>query len=148
MPVNGSVVGHIINGTYVAKDSSKRKKLSARSTHLLKYGNVAFAHQAGSELYSTLSKTFHPDDAKVIYALALIRTAFGDVKDYQVEDKHEKSWVKILYPDVHLSKSSISKLLEIIQLPVHHYDLQDEELNQRKEPIQVLHIQRHYGSSF
>ena len=119
LPISGKVIGHIIDCVYVEKDSTK-KKLSQRDPHLLKYGNIAFADSVGKNLYTSLLEFFHPDDAKSIYTLALLRTAFEDVKDYQVEDKYDKSWASILYPNVSLSKSTISNLLENIGMS---YDL-------------------------
>lgn len=112
LPVNGSVIGHIIDGVYVPKESGRKERLSQREAHLLKYGNVAFADSVGRDLYDSLAKVFHPDDARNIYVLALLRTAFGDIKDYQVEDKYGKSWAKVMFPNAAVSKSSVSKLLE------------------------------------
>lgn len=116
LPVNGHVIGHIIDGKYVPKEERQRTRLSQRSAHILKYGNIAFAHQVGSDLLTSLAKVFDLKDAETIYVLSLIRTAFGDVKDYQVEDKYQKSWARILCPNIALSKSSISRLLEEIGL--------------------------------
>lgn len=113
LPVNGSVIGHIIDGRYVSKDKT-RKRLSLRSEHLLKYGNIAFADNVGRELYTSLNDIFEQSDANKMYVIALIRTGFGDVKDYQVSDKYNKSWAKILYPNLPLSKNVIGKLLENI----------------------------------
>ncbi len=130
LPVNGSVIGHIINGVYVPKEDDQKKKLSQREAHLLKYGNVAFADKVGRDLYASLLKIFHPDDAKNVYTLALLRTAFGDIKDYQVEDKYSKSWVKILFPNASVSRSSISNLLEDLGKS---YDLIVTYMKQRLE---------------
>ncbi|MBO6286484.1 MAG: hypothetical protein J6O18_09285, partial [Bacilli bacterium] len=94
--MNGSVIGHIIDGVFVQKENGQKKRLSQREAHLLKYGNVAFADSVGRDLYDSLANTFHPDDARNIYVLALLRTAFGDIKDYQVEDKYGKSWAKVM----------------------------------------------------
>lgn len=91
IPVNGPVVGHIIDGKYVEKQSSEKKRISTREIHLLRYGSVAFAHSVGGDLYASLKQAFNPKDAENIYGLALLRAAFGDIKDYQIQDRYEKS---------------------------------------------------------
>lgn len=112
LPVNGSVIGHIIDGKYVEKEKGEKKRIDTRSIHLLRFGNVSFADKVGRPLLDSLCELFHRDDAINIYNLALLRASFGDVKDYQIEDKHEKSWASILFPTASVGKNSISSLLE------------------------------------
>ena len=50
---------------------------------------VAFAHSVGGGLYASLKQTFNPKDAENLYGLALLRAAFGDIKDYQMQDRYE-----------------------------------------------------------
>lgn len=111
IPVNGHVIGHIIDGKYVEKEKSEKSKINTRSIHLLRFGNVSFVDKVGHSLFDSLCELFHKDDAINIYTLALLRASFGDVKDYQIEDKYEKSWASILFPTASMSKNSISKLL-------------------------------------
>ena len=112
LPVNGSVIGHIIDGKYVGKDPGGKKRMDSRSVHLLRYGSVAFAYSISHDLYDDLKESFNGTDAKDIYNLALIRAAYGDVKDYQIQDKYEKSWASILLPDAAVSKNSVSAMLQ------------------------------------
>ncbi len=111
LPQNGKVIGHIIDGAYVAK-KDKVAKLSERPVTLSRYGSVAFADKMGSGLIASLDKIYDPNDALNIYNLALLRASFGDIKDYQVEEKYHKSYASILYPGRAVSKNSISSLLE------------------------------------
>lgn len=111
IPVNGPVVGHIIDGKYVEKQSSEKKRISTREIHLLRYGAVAFAHSVGGDLYASLKQAFNPKDAENIYGLALLRAAFGDIKDYQIQDRYEKSWACRILPGCAVSRNSVTKLL-------------------------------------
>lgn len=113
IPQNGKVIGHIIDEKYVEKESSN-KKLTNRTISLLRYGNVAFADKMGKNLIESLDKVYDSNDALNIYNLALMRTAFTDIKDYQIEEKYHKSFASVLYPNRDVSKNSISKLLELI----------------------------------
>jgi len=111
IPINGSVIGHIIDGKYVEKQEPGKKRISTREIHLLRYGSVAFADSVGESLYDSLKKNFHPKDAENIYCLALLRAAFGDIKDYQIQDRYEKSWACRILPGCAVSRNSVSKLL-------------------------------------
>lgn len=110
IPINGHVVGHIIDGKYVKKEKEV-KRVSARDILVLKYGNVAFADSVANSLLTDLKNVYNPKDANIIYTLALLRSSFGDIKDYQLQDKYNKSWASILYPNIPLSKNYISKFL-------------------------------------
>jgi len=110
LPVNGKVIGHIIDGQYVPKEESE-ERLSQRSFHVLKYGSAAFADKMGNELYRQLKEVFHKDDALDIYCLTLIRTSFPETKDYQARDRYDKSWISYLYPGARLSKNDVCELL-------------------------------------
>ena len=63
VPVNGPVVGHIVDGIYVEKKTGDKKRISTREIHLLRYGSVAFAHSVGKDLLDSLKKTFNEKDA-------------------------------------------------------------------------------------
>ena len=78
---------------------------------MLRYGNICLFDNVGHSLYQTLNKVYDAKDAKNIYTVALLRTAFPNIKDYQIKDKYEKSWASILYPNAAVSKNSISSLL-------------------------------------
>lgn len=113
LPVNGKVIGHIIDGVYVAKTNSKAK-LAERAITVTRYGSVAFANKMGKDLIASLNQVYDPNDALNIYNLALMRASFGDVKDYQIEEKYEKSYASLLYPKRAVSKNSISKLIGLL----------------------------------
>ncbi len=130
VPVNGPVVGHIVGGSYVEKPEGGKRRVAAREPHLLKYGAVAFAHSAGSDLLGSLRGTFEGGDAESIYAIALLRAAFGDVKDYQLQDKRDKSWASQIAPNAALSKNSVSSLLSGIGKS---YDLVSSFMRKRVE---------------
>lgn len=78
---------------------------------MLRYGNICLFDNVGHSLYQTLNKVYYAKDAKNIYTVALLRTAFPNIKDYQIKDTYEKSWASSLYPNAAVSKNSISSLL-------------------------------------
>ena len=50
---------------------------------------VTFVHSVGWDLYASLKQRFNPQDEENLYGLALLRAAFGDIKDYQMQDRYE-----------------------------------------------------------
>ena len=109
-PVNGKVIGHIIDGKYV-KNSETQKKISLRDITYKYYGKAAFANSVGTSLLDSLKKIYEENDARKIYCIALLRSIFDDIKDYQIEDRYKKSFVSQFFPNVSLSKNTISNLI-------------------------------------
>lgn len=115
IPKNGKVIGHIIDEKYVEKSATaKRTRLSKRCVSVIRYANIAFAHDMGKDLIEQLEKVYDAHDAENMYCLALMRAAFGDIKDYQVSRKFSGSYASILFPGAAVSKNSISSLLSLI----------------------------------
>ena len=110
MPVNGKVIGHIIDGKYVKKDKLP-KKISLRDITYKYYGKAAFADGAGKDLLGSLEAVYDENDSKKIYCVALLRSVFDGVKDYQIEDRYQKSFVSQFYPGVSLSRNVICNLI-------------------------------------
>lgn len=113
LPQNGKVIGHIIDEVYVPKNEEP-KKLSERSVSIIRYGSVAFADKMGKGILNSLNKVYDSNDALNIYNIALMRASFGDIKDYQIEERYHKSYASILYPKRAVSKNSISNLLKLL----------------------------------
>lgn len=110
MPVNGKVIGHIIDGKYVSKDRLP-KRLSLRDITYKYYGKTAFADGVGKDLLGSLEAVYDESDSKKIYCIALLRSVFGGVKDYQIEDRYQKSFVSQFYPGVSLSRNVVCNLI-------------------------------------
>ena len=112
LPVNGSTIGHIIDGAYVPLGKGEAHgRLSTSEPSMLKYGNVAFAHAVGQSLLPELGRVFDAKDAEQIYTIALVRAAFPDLKDYRIQEEYDKSWASQLFPRAAVSKSSVSSLM-------------------------------------
>lgn len=108
LPVNGPVVGHIIDEKYVdKKEDDKRKRISQKPITSKFYGRTFFTDLVSRNLLTDLKKTYHDDDAEKIYAYALMRACDNDLKDYQIDDFYEKNYISELYPNVPVSKNTI-----------------------------------------
>ena len=66
----------------------KEEDIHMRNTSA-KIRAVTFVHSVGGDLYASLKQRFNPQDEENLYGLALLRAAFGDIKDYQMQDRYE-----------------------------------------------------------
>ena len=89
----------------------KHKKDFFTRYHLYILWENRFANSVGTSLLDSLKKIYEENDAKKIYCIALLRPIFNDIKDYQLEDRYKKSFVSRFFPNVSLSKNTISNLL-------------------------------------
>lgn len=115
-PVNGKTVGHIIDEKYVplSERKARPKRLTQRDITYKYYGKVAFADSVGKDLLQDLMGQYDEKDARKIYCCALLRASYGDIKDYQLGGRYEKSFCSELYPNVPLSRNTVSGLVSLI----------------------------------
>ena len=107
VPINGSVVGHIIDGRYVPKDRML-------AITLKDYGDYAFAKSCSSDLEKQLNSIYGNIDGKRIYAMALLRCLNPELKDYKMLEAYQSSWLSEEYKDIPMGKDSVSKYLKAL----------------------------------
>lgn len=106
IPINGKVVGHIIGGVYVEKESE------GLSVTLKNYGDYAFANLVGRSVLDELKVVYDEKTAKRIYAMALLRAVNPKLTDYQIADEYEESFLSIDMPGLKLGRTAVSTLIE------------------------------------
>lgn len=107
IPVDLGTVGEIINGKYIEQVIEKTKK----SVDIKDYGEVALCDKFGKNLMEDLSCVWDINMAKRIYVLALLRAAYGDVKNRDLQLHYHTSFASEYYPGVHLSEQAVSAFL-------------------------------------
>ena len=110
VPVELGTIGEIVNGKYVEKRSEPRQ----RSVDVKDYGEIKLCTDCSGNMLSELAKVWNLTDAKRLYVLAILRAAYGDVKNRDIQMHYETSFLSELIPGVHLSENTISKFLEDI----------------------------------
>ena len=109
IPIDTGAVGEIVDGRYVAGTPSavrKRKRIDIKD-----YGEVTLCNKLGKDLFDELRKVWDLDDAKRLYTIALLRAAYGDVKNRDLQMHYETSFASEMYPGVHLSEKAVSAFL-------------------------------------
>jgi len=111
LPVNGPTIGHIINGVYVPMEMDDKKDVSMSRISLKDWGNVKLCDDLFKDIQDELQQVYSKADTMKIYCIALLRVCNPGIKDYELQEAYETSFLSELYPDVPLSKNTVSKFL-------------------------------------
>lgn len=108
VPVDLGTVGEIINGTFVEQQikSDSKKRVDIKD-----YGEVTLCDKFGKDLIQQLAHVWPIEDAKRAYVIALLRAAYGDVKNRDLQMHYLTSYASEYYPGVHLSEHAVSAFL-------------------------------------
>ncbi len=110
VPVEQGTIGEIVNGKYV----EKRKEPRAKEIDMKDYGEVALCDKCADGLLQELARVWSLDDAKRLYTIALLRAAYGDVRDRDLEMRYRTSFLSEMIPGVALSENSVTRFLSEI----------------------------------
>ena len=109
MPVTGPTIGHIRNGVYIAiEDEPIPVRKSARTAELKDWAGVVLADRVFHDILDDLKKLYAESDAEKIYCIALLRVCNPGIKDYELKEMYESSFLSELFPNVALSKNTVS----------------------------------------
>ena len=111
LPVNGPTIGHIVNGTYIPNDSSLPEALAAAPVDLKDWANIALCDREFRSILSELYAVYDKADALKIYCIAILRVCNPGIKNYELKEAYDTSFLSELYPGVALSRNSVSTLL-------------------------------------
>ena len=112
-PVNGPIIGYIINMEYVPKNPDEDVIPISKCPVDLKYwANVILCNNVASSLLDELCVVYNKNDALKIYISAILRVSFPDIKDCGLKDKYEESFLSEIFKDVDLSRNTISDFWE------------------------------------
>ena len=107
LPVNGQIIGHIINNEYVPLVTMPNLPVSQSPIELKGWGAVTLANSVAFSLLDELCTVYARCDALKIYCAALLRVCDPGIKDCELKDAYDESFLSELYPDVALSKNTI-----------------------------------------
>lgn len=108
VPVDLGTVGEIVNSRFVEQQVKSGTK---GRVDIKDYGEVTLCDKHGNNLIEQLTRVWSIDDAKRIYVIALLRAAYGDVKNRDLQLHYQTSFASECYPGVHLSEQAVSAFL-------------------------------------
>ena len=124
VPKNGPVIGHIdveakkfIPVCPGAKKSSDKnleiKRLSRiENVDIKDWANIVLADRLFKPILEELKKFYEVHDAIQIYVISILRVCNKGVKDYELQEEYLTSYLSELYPNVSLSKNTVSIFLK------------------------------------
>ena len=114
VPVNGPTIGHIVNGVYVPNDTNTNSNVSSGAVDLKDWADIELCDCLLCTIRKELEEVYSPDDALKLYCIALLRVCNPHISDNELEQVYETSFLSEKYPDVALSKNTVSSLLQDI----------------------------------
>ena len=110
LPVDLGTIGEIINGEYVEIRKEPRRK----SVDVKDYGEVKLASFCAEDLLQQLARVWNIADAKKLYCIAVLRAAYGDIRNRDLKMHYDTSYLSEMVPAVALSENTVSAFLNEI----------------------------------
>lgn len=107
IPIDGPVIGHIIDGVYVKDVGLPKMKVS--ECDYRRWADVQLCCNISKDVLSDLRTIYEGKEALRTYVIAVLRSLEPDIKDYELSSEYEDTWLPFIYPDVGLSKNTVTK---------------------------------------
>ena len=114
VPVDLGTIGEIKDGKYIEIRKEPRRTKAGRAVDVKDYGEVALCNLVGKEIIEELKEVYDLPDATRIYVIALLRAAYHDIKNRDIQLAYDTSFASEMYPKVALSENTISTFLETV----------------------------------
>lgn len=111
LPINGPTIGHIIDGSYVPIDITSPANVSKSPVDLKDWANIILCDRLFSDIKEELFAIYSRADAMKIYCISILRVCDPGIKNYELKEAYETSFLSELYSDVALSKNTVSTFL-------------------------------------
>ena len=110
-PINGPTIGHIIDGMFVPVQVDVPTDVSVAPIDLKDWASVVLCDRLFCSIMEELLAVYSRSDAERIYCIAVLRVCDKGIKDYELKEAYDTSFLSELYPNVSLSKNTVSKFL-------------------------------------
>ena len=111
LPVNGPTIGHIVDGAYVPVEKSAPQDVSLSPIDLKDWASVVLCDRLFKSIQDELFAVYSQSDAMKIYCISLLRVCDKGIRNFELKEAYETSFLSERYPDVSLSKNTVSTFL-------------------------------------
>lgn len=111
VPINGPTIGHIINNEYVPIDNEAPVPVSQAPVDIKDWADIILCDELFKDVQDELLKVYDTKDAMKIYNIAILRVCQHGIKDSELKEAYETSFLSELYPNVALSRNTVSTFL-------------------------------------
>ncbi len=109
IPVNGPTIGHIENHVYVPC-----KRLEKDSPDLKDWANVVYCDSLFSDIIGGLDAQYDHRTSLQIYCISILRVCYPGIRDCELKEQYDTSFLSELYPDTALSRNTVSELFGLL----------------------------------
>lgn len=109
VPVTGPTIGHIVGGAFV-----RSKELAGDSPDLKDWANVAYCDSLFRDVIGDLDAHYDHGVSLQIYCVAVLRVCYPGVKDCELKERYDSSFLSEAYPGVALSRNTVSGLFALL----------------------------------
>ena len=109
-PVNGGVIGHIIDHRFVPI----RDSMGSDGPEELQYAPVALFNSVTKDVLEDLISIADADDAYLMMAIAALRFAHPGISDKRLSTDYRRTFACIYYPNMPISANTVSAFQERI----------------------------------
>lgn len=110
IPVDLGTIGEIVNGKYVELRKEPRKK----TVDVKDYGEVKLCDVCAGDLLQDLAHVWDITDAKKLFVIAVLRAAYGDIRNRDLKLQYDTSFLSEMVPGVALSENSVCDFLSSV----------------------------------
>ena len=111
VPVNGPTIGHIEGGRFVPIAAGGAPDVSYSTVAMKDWGGYQLAERVFSDMLTELESVYSTDDSRKLYCISVLRACQPGVKDRELKEAYENSFLSELHPGVALSRNTVSKFL-------------------------------------
>ena len=111
VPVNGPTVGHIVGGAYVPLAQDAIHDVSYSEVSMKDWAGYQLAEKVFSDMLAELEAVYSPGDSLKIYSISVLRACRPGVRDCELREAYEDSFLSELHPGAALSRNTVSKFL-------------------------------------
>lgn len=111
LPKNGPTIGHIVNGVYIPMESSDKKDVSMSEINLKDWAGIELCDKLFMDMQEELGRFYSRSDLMKLYCMAILRVCNPGIKDYELQEAYETSFLSEKYAGVPLSKNTVSRFL-------------------------------------
>ena len=111
LPVNGPTIGHIVDGVYVPIETGHPALVSTSPVDLKDWAKVVLCDRLFSDIRQELSAVYSESDVMKIYCISILRVCDPGIKNCELKEAYETSFLSELYPGVPLSRNTVTTFL-------------------------------------
>lgn len=107
IPVELGTIGEIVDGRYV----EIRKEPRSSQIDIKDYGEVKLCMDCAGDMLENLASVWIMTDAKKFLCIAVLRAAYGPIRNRDLKLQYDTSYLSEMIPKVAMSVNSVSRLL-------------------------------------